>query len=384
MFRSNSINKFNKLILIKTKTKLKCSHSYLNISKKYFNIKKEKESITAFHSKKEKDKSEVFADRINNIEKQDKGREEEFQDIESYLKVLNEKSNQENFEVIKKITEIFKEDNNSVKVFSIVQEINKINLANSSSILKTFLSNVLKYNESFKNYLEETNKINRRYKYLVPISLFIFSLIGVLYLKSQITFKSNKVALKVVNNYFDNLKYLFKLNIKFPIFNDHRNLTNSILFNDNNMLVIIGPYGVGKTESIKNYCFRESQNGRFLIYIDLKSEKYRNKGIQQILSDRLVEEVKPDSWLSFQLNTVMLRLGYSLNTDTFYNEIMKCLNDKDVTIILDNYTDEQDNQLVFSNLQFFKNHNLNVMILCSSNEILPCAIKGKKIIFSFR
>jgi len=341
---------------------------FSNIISKSFSIKTDKEKLNAFLSKNDaeiKDKSKVFTDRLNNVEKIN----DDFQDIDAYLKVLNEKSNQDNFEVVKKITEIFKDDTNSVKVFTVVQEINKINLSNSTNILKLFLSTVLKYNDAFKVYLEETNKINRRYKIIIPFSLFIFSIIGLIYLKSQIKYRSNKVAEKIVNNYFDNIKFMFKLNIKFPIFNDHRNLTNSIFFNNNNMLIIIGPSGVGKTESIKNYCFKDSQNGKFLIYIDLKCEKYFNKDIKQILDEKLIEEVKQNTWLSHQMNNV--------GVSNLLNDVVACLVDKDVTIILDHYMDERDNKLVFSNLSFFKNLNMNVMILANNNEVLSNAIKGK-------
>ena len=320
----------------------------------------------------------MFISRLNNPQQIN----QDFHNIESYLKVLNEKSNQDNFEVIKKITEIFKDDKNSVKIFTIVEEINKINLSNSTNTLKIFLQNVLKYNEVFKLYLEETNKINRRYKFVIPFSLVIFSLLGLLYLKQQIKFKPTKIAEKIVNNYFDNLKHHFKLNIKFPIFNDHRNLTNLIFFNESNsenILCILGPSGIGKTESIKNYCFRETQNGKFIIYIDFK--KWDNQSISEIISSILLSSVKPKTWLSYMLKNIVDESTGVWGKEKLATEILNSLADKDVTLIFDHYSDEKNNKIVFDNINLFKSLNFNVLIMASNNEILPSAIRGKHYLY---
>jgi len=67
----------------------------------------------------------------------------------------------------------------------------------------------------------------------------------------------------------------------------------------------------------------------------------------------------------------------NVGVSNLLNDVVACLVDKDVTIILDHYMDERDNKLVFSNLSFFKNLNMNVMILANNNEVLSNAIKGK-------
>ena len=126
---------------------------------------------------------------------------------------------------------------------------------------------------------------------------------------------------------------------------------------------------VGKTESIKNYCFKEAQKGNVTIYYDLKTLNGRsNADISEFISEKLINIGKSNS--SIKRNIDNLGDSKALSTN-----IINFLKDKEITLVFDHYNHETHSEFIFNNLSFYNENNLKLIVCSNNNEILKSSIK---------
>jgi hypothetical protein len=350
---------------------LKLNNSNLGFSsKKFFSTKGTESSSNA---------SKEFEKKLNSVSKQD---DEEFSSIEQYMKIFNDKIYKQNVELTNKLSEIFKEEGSGVsggssstsgaKIFTAVNEINKINLNNSSKLLQVFLNQILKYNDSVRLFIQQSERKNTRFNYLVPLTLFFLWVCGSLYLYSF--YKRNfinydKLFDNIVKFYNDEAPKLFKINIKFPIYDDHKNVTNLLNFDAYKHIVLIGPHSIGKSESVKHFCLSQALKDVLSIYIDLNTigevQNFKN-----IVRNKLVENYKG--------NDISLINIDKITTDLTSHELFEFLKSKNVYFVFDNYNHERDHQKVFDHSipSITNNSNWKSLIVSSNNEIYENATKN--------
>lgn len=351
-----------------------CKTSSLS-SCKFFSTKGSESSTSSSNASKE------FEKKINSVSKQD---DEEFTSIEQYMKIFNDKIYKQNVELTNKLSEIFKEEvspngsstnTSGAKIFTAVNEINKINLNNSSELLQVFLNKILKYNDSVRLFIQQSERKNTRFNYLVPLTLFFIWICGSIYIYSF--FKKNfinydKLFDNLIKFYNDEAPKLFKINIKFPIFDDHKNVTNLLNFDAYKHIVLIGPQSIGKSESVKHFCLSQALKDVLAIYIDLNTVG-ELQDFKNIIIKKLVENYKGNDISLF--NTCMDKIIFSQMNSY---QLFEFLKSKNMYFVFDNYNHERDQERVFlySIPNITNISNWKSLIVSSNNQIYENATKN--------
>ncbi len=108
--------------------------------------------------------------RVNSITKNEN---DDYSSVKQYIKVINKRVNKQNLHLSKKFVDIFKEDNqaSSAKIFTAINELNKINLNNSSALVQVFPEQTLKYNDSVRIFIQQSEKKSSNHSSLIPLSI---------------------------------------------------------------------------------------------------------------------------------------------------------------------------------------------------------------------
>jgi hypothetical protein len=126
-----------------------------------------------------------------------------------------------------------------------------------------------------------------------------------------------------------------KINIKFPIYDDHKNITNLLNFDLFKNLVIIGPQSSGKTESIKHFCLSQAMKDVLTVYIDLN--QMTEKDFALIVNSCLLENYKGD-----EINFSNVKNFYSAENAQKLIDFMKS---KNVYFVFDNYNTSEEEEV---------------------------------------
>jgi hypothetical protein len=287
---------------------------------------------------------------------------EDYANIEQYSKIFNEKIYKQNVEITNKLNEIFSQDGNtSTKVFTAVNEINRINLNNTSTMLSVFLNQILKYNDSVRLFIQHSErKGGKSNTYLLLTALFIW-LFGGIYLYNQYRDSINYDSFvdNMLKAYYDNSPLLNKLDPEYPIFNDFDYIGSIINFVGNNNITLIGAKGIGKTEAIKALCTKNWDKDNLYIYLDLNTQS-GDSCLKKFVVEKLLEGSKFNRYPT---------------TDVFYKSVFDRLNQREAVFIFDNYNHKRDEKFLFSNVDFIKsNKSWKSVIIADNNAIYEKAI----------
>lgn len=406
LFKNIKHSKFN---LYKHTLKNYSSNDSNNPQIKTKESKKQKEEFSLEDRDTDnKEATESFITSINNIIKEEK---DDPKSIESFLKIFNTKMYKQNLELSNKLYDLFNNTSNDSKineskVFVAINEINKVNIDNTSKLLKMFLSEVLKNQNkllSNKKMLlhNNYNVINMSIKYLLLVCIFIWLIVNItkkydmnsslLSLISKNTL--DNIAFEIIKVCSDNNSNCFFYDTSEEELNIFSNtdvqavLDNSLTLNSN--LFLIGDKCIGKTKSLLNYIKKQSidnitkSNINNVFYIDLK--KQNTKDIKnefdfliKIFSFNLNNHNKNKSTLIKETTNLIDEEKIKLieKVDTLINEskILNIYNDtskyfptynKNKLLIIDNFEYNANNNILDI---INKLNHLNYKIVLSSNS----------------
>jgi len=316
--------------------------------------------------------SKEFEKRVNTISKNEN---EDYSSVEHYMKVFNEKVYKQNLDLSNKLSEIFKEDSqpSGAKIFTAINEINKINLNNSSALLQVFLNQILKYNDSVRLFIQQSEKKSSKYSNLIPLTIFLIWISAGIFIYSfykKRNFNYEKVFETLYKNYNDIAAKSFKIDVAFPIYDDHKNVTNSINYDEYNHIVLIGPKASGKTESVKHFCLSQCLKDNLALYIDLNNSEGINDVVQfeRLIRNKLVESYEGKE-ISFVNSSIV-------QSDEFARKLCEYLKSKRVYLVFDNYDSERDNAKIFNIAipSILDKRGWKSLTISDSNEITKNAI----------
>jgi hypothetical protein len=313
-----------------------------------------------------------FEKRVNTIAKNEN---DDYSSVEHYMKVFNEKVYKQNLDLSNKLSEIFKEDTqpSGAKIFTAINEINKINLNNSSALLQVFLNQILKYNDSVRLFIQQSEKKSSRYSSLIPLSIFLIWISAGIFIYSFLknrNFNYEKVFENLCKNYNDNASKLFKIDVSFPIFDDHKNVTNSINFDEHSHIVLIGPRALGKTESVKHFCLSQCLKDNLALYIDLNT----SESIDDVAKlERLVRNKLIENYTGKEISHVNASI---VQSDEFARKLNEYLRSKRVFFVFDNYNMDRDKTKIFNIAipSITEKRGWKSLIISDNNEIVKNAI----------
>ena len=342
--------------------------SKLNL--KFFSNKHGSEDSTTNSSNPSKE----FEKRVNSITKNEN---DDYSSVEQYMKVFNEKVYKQNLDLSNKLVDIFKEDNQAsgAKIFTAINEINKINLNNSSALLQVFLNQILKYNDSVRLFIQQSEKKSSKYSSLIPLSMLLIWISAGIFIYSfykMSTFNYEKVSENLFKSYNDNAAKLFKIDVAFPIFDDHKSVINTINFDEYNHMVLIGPKAIGKTESVKHFCLSQCLKDNLALYVDLNNTEAVNDitQFQRMVRNKLIENYTGKDLTSANASIV--------NSDEFAKKLVEYLKTKRVYFVFDNYNSERDHSKLFDIAigSIKEIRGWKSLVISDNNEITKSAISN--------
>jgi hypothetical protein len=353
---------------------------------KFFNLKKLKfanklnlkffsnKHVTEDSSNNSPNPSKEFEKRVNSITKNEN---DDYSSVEQYMKVFNEKVYKQNLDLSNKLVDIFKEDNQAsgAKIFTAINEINKINLNNSSALLQVFLNQILKYNDSVRLFIQQSEKKSSKYSSLIPLSMFLIWISAGIFIYSfykMSTFNYEKVSENLFKSYNDNAAKLFKIDVAFPIFDDHKSVINTINFDEYNHIVLIGPKAIGKTESVKHFCLSQCLKDNLALYVDLNNTEAVNDitQFQRLVRNKLIE--------NYTGKDITIANASIVNSDEFAKKLVEYLKTKRVYFVFDNYNSERDHSKLFNIAisSIKENRGWKSLVISDNNEITKTAISN--------
>lgn len=320
-----------------------------------------------------KSPSKEFEKHVNDVSK---SQNENYSSIEQYMKVFNDKVYKQNVDLTNKLIDIYKDDKAipGAKIFNAVNEINKMNLNNSSTLLQVFLNQIMKYNDSVKLFIQQSEKKNARFGSLLPITILLIWICGGIFLYSfyKRNFINNeKLFANLVEKYNDEAPSNFKINVKYPIFDEHSNVGNSIKYELYKHIVLIGPASIGKTESVKHFCLSQCLKDLLTIYVDLNSiDQNTGFSIEAVVRDILVKNYNGSEISNLNENLI--------HNKKFAHQLFEYLKNNEVCFVFDNYEHERDNKriLQLSIPNITQNPNWKSLIVSNNNEILQNALEN--------
>jgi hypothetical protein len=287
---------------------------------------------------------------------------EDFANIEQYSKIFNEKIYKQNVEITNKLNEIFSQDGNTgTKVFTAVNEINRVNLNNTSTMLGVFLNQILKYNDSVRLFIQHSERKGNKSNSYILLTAILAWLFGGIYLYKLYIESINYDSYfeNMLKNYYDTSPDRYKLELDYPAYNDSEYISSIINFIGFNNIVLIGPKGTGKTEAIKSYCTKNWNRDNLLVYIDLNTINHSGeRSFDKVVID------KPNAGLGEKIQ----------RRDIYYKVIFEKLKSKDAVFVFDNYDHQRDKDFLFNNLEYFKtSKNWKSITISDNNNIYPDA-----------
>jgi hypothetical protein len=285
---------------------------------------------------------------------------EDYANIEQYSKIFNEKIYKQNLEITNKLNEIFTQDGNAnigTKVFTAVNEINRINLNNTSTMLQVFLNQILKYNDSVRLFIQHSErKGSRSNSYILMTALFVW-VFGGIYLYNQYKQSVNYDHFfeNMLKNYYDNSPERYKLETDLPVYNDSEYIGSIVNFVGAGNLILIGASGIGKSEAMRSFCTKQWNKDNLYIYFDLNTRPHSGDNCR---FDKLVIKALGDGYNKLD------------RSDIFYTTLFEKLKDKEAVFVFDNYKHERDECFLFNNIEFFKNNkNWKSITVADNNDI---------------
>lgn len=290
-----------------------------------------------------KNATESFLQSINKADDYDT--KEDDKSIDRFLKSFNQRINKQNEELTNKIKEIaidksIDDSSKQTSVFATVNEINKLNIFNTSKLLKMFLSEILKFQR-------ESNKNNRhRSSYFnYETILFTMKVTVLAWLAYMINEKYNSISpsklaemIAVDKSRLTELQILSSSNKEaLQIFGTH-----SICFSDlpNDNIFVVGESNICKSASLLKNAVIEAEKGSFVLYVDLSSN-FAWSDIRNEM-DLLIKVIKSNNRnLSYKLS----KLDSSSYTE-FHARLSDLLKNKKKLIIFDNADLEVDSRMI--------------------------------------
>jgi hypothetical protein len=318
-----------------------------------FRLKFNKNLIKSFCTKS---KVKEFEKRLNTTEPS-----EDYASIEQYSKIFNEKISKQNVEIANKLNDIFANDtgNTGTKVFAAINEINRINLNNTSTMLSVFLNQILKYNDSVRLFIQQSEKKNNKSHFYILLTAMFAWIFGGVYLWKQYKKSINYDTYfeKMLKEYYDICPNKYKLDKEYPLFTGSDYIANIVNFVGYTNIAILGPKGVGKTQAMHNYCMKGWNKDNLVIYIDLNN--IGNNNLKKIIVDTIVLDDR-------------FKKG-----EKFYNIIYNKIKEKEAIIVFDNYNHKRDETLVFDNHDYINsNTKWKSIIVSENNEMYERAINS--------
>jgi hypothetical protein len=314
--------------------------------------------------------SKNFEKRVNSV-KAEQDNEEHYLNIEQYMKVFNERVYMQNADLTQKLTDIFKDNEvpSGSKIFATVNEVNKINLNNTSKLLQVFLNQVLKYNDSVRLLMQAKEKKGSKINILIGpsiILLWICAAIFIYLFLKDFLINKDRIYENLIKNFNDEIINRMKIHIKYPIHDDHKNFTNLLNFDLHKNIVIIGPKSTGKSESAKHFCLTKGMKDVLSVYIDLNI--ISEKEFALIINSILFEYYNESFWHKSKSN--LLSLDNAQNLISF-------LKKKNVYFVFDNYIQERDyNRVFYSSMpNILSNLNWNSIIISDNNQVYETALE---------
>ena len=183
----------------------------------------------------------------------------------------------------------------------------------------------------------------------------------------------------MVKFYNDQAPKYFKINIKFPIFDDHKNVTNALNFDMHKHILLIGPHSIGKTESVKHFCLTQSLKDVLTIYIDLNTlniggaaadSEFNSTLLHNIVRDKLIENYEGKDITSLN-REVFLTQEVSI-------KLFEYLKTRNVYFIFDNYNHKRDAELVMNHSlpNIVNNSNWRSLVVSDNNEVYRTSLEN--------
>ena len=249
--------------------------------------------------------------------------------------------------------------NSHIRIFSIVSDINRVNILNVTKILKLFMKEMYKEREEYRDGSEEMRRL----------LLLVFFLIVIFYiLQSSKTTKKDVTAVsKLVFKAIMKPDLLDKdlAEIKIPLFEriqiPNLNGTTSLINSKN--LILIGNTGIGKTCSLKYYVLKEIEKGNFAFYCDLDVVNFDNIKTIDDLLNILVLKFTPSLDVQKQISQLSNVEQSALIAE--FKHLIKTSENKH--IVFDNFDlNNHENLIQFIN----KLNNLDIKtIICTNKSI---------------
>ena len=294
---------------------------------------------------------------------------------EKYFKAMTEKLNQEKEKEICNLFETMEADNyvltskiksildtnasEEVKIVSIINGVNEINIKNSEHLFKIHQRYIFNFNYYFIEFiLQSYERILRIFSPKTVLTI-LGIYISYKYFKNNYLNGKKIDSSDVIKYYRDNPEKVFKYESNLPFFYDHKNITNLIV--NGKYFLLIGPKGIGKSFSIKNFCILEAQKDSIVIYKDL-NEVNSIDNIYEFICSNLIDVFKAEN---------------NLKVDVSFSELLDELKGRKVFFIMDHFLNNQKHlnslRKVIDVLKFY---NINIILLSESNKNADLALEG--------
>ena len=345
------------------------------VSKDKLKIKQHQSSLDhdKEHEEEMKESTENFLNVINDID--NSGEKDESRSIEQYLKIFNNKVYKQNIELTNKIQSIFTDqstpENENIKTFLAISEINKININNTTKLLRLFLVEVLKSNQNKSNTGKDKSKGNAFMYILLSINSVLLGMILYLlfsYSKNRLRNLSQNI-LNSLLNIEDNLKSNKLLKEQLVILVEHQ-ISNILKDNfTKNNLFVFGERNSGKSVSLIKYAQSEILKGNLVIYCNLFdsfcSEEIKSE-IDLIKNSLINNLIQKGSFNNAELIKSLNSTDRN-NFSIILDEISQLKGEKKrQLLILDNFTTKDSHLLSF--IEQLNNRGFKV-IISSNNSI---------------
>lgn len=316
-----------------------------------------------------RDATENFMEGLNKISDLKDGK-----DIDSYLKVFNNKLYKQNLELTNKIQQIFNEgsDENNIKLFIVINEINKVNINNVCKLFRIFLNEIVKV--SFKNstHIKKESKGGFNYIFLFIILLNTSLLSFLIYLVYQDkSLNVFSIASNLIQS-IENFETSGLLRDSHPLYKVLYDIPKPSTHIKN--LILIGETSSGKSSSLIRYLKKEHENEGFVIYADLSKNFDYQKLTEASSETDLLNLCIVNSLLNkknpkdAKLISKLTKLN-SAQVNEVVSQMDELLSEKKKRIlVIDNISQDKYN-LIIKHLNKLNSNYKFTTILCSNSSL---------------
>jgi len=317
-----------------------------------------------------RDATDNFIEGLNKITDLKDGK-----DIDTYLKVFNNKLYKQNLELANKIQQIFNEgqsDENNIKLFIVVNEINKVNINNVCKLFRIFLNETLKVTFKNSNHIKKEGKSSFNYIFLFML-LFNTSLLSFLL---YLLYNDRSINIFNLSNSlvqsFEKFEASSLLKDTHPLFKVPYDIPKPSSHIKN--LILIGEASSGKSSSLIRHLKKEHDNGAFIVYADLSKNFNYEKITESSSETDLLSMCMLNSLLN-RNNTKDLKLISKLTNlnSSQINEVINHMDEllhekKKKILVIDNINLSKYSIIVKHLNNLNSNYNFST-ILCSNSSL---------------